>query len=298
MKVGICYTKDSPSALKIFEAFHDSVLAVGDTPICMFNASHLRKCDVFFQVCDYNKHEGLPNFRHALKKFAAKYSIPRLIVDTGFMKNGRKTNSLDGYFAVGLRGIKNDAQYFNEDSPPDRFEQLELEVPVLNIDTTKNYILIYGQQEIGVSTQDMNILKWWEDIIVDIKQRWPHKDIIFRKHLNQKKMPRGNYMEVDSVEEYIEDCLFSVACTTNACVESFLAGIPCYTDNERSIGYHVRLEQIPNPRDVSIFYNPFFKRIESYNNLKQWFYNLSYAQWTIDEIRQGLCWTHFRKHLC
>ena len=30
----------------------------------------------------------------------------------------------------------------------------------------------------------------------------------------------------------------------------------------------------------------------------QWLYDMAYVEWSLDEMRKGLPWQHFRKHIC
>ena len=288
LKVGICYTKDSPNAIAACDAFAEGVVVAGDSYVKIFSERTVRllpACDVSLQVCDYNKHCGV-DFRYHVNKIQKVQNKRRIVIDTGFFRNKRSSESdLDRYMQVGLDGIKRNASCYNENSSQDRWQALDISMKDWREEG--GHILILGQHEIGISTQHIDVVRWWEDIIRGASAI-TKKKILFRPHPNQTKFPAGNNYEITentSIEEDLENCWCAVARTTNGAVDAIINGIPVFTPDEACMAYDVashEILQIDRPLTP---------------DRTQWAANLAYAQWSIEEMRQGLPWKHLRRFL-
>ena len=290
MQVGICYTKDSPNAIAACDAFSEGVRAVGDYTVKILNAKGLhavKNCDVTVQVCDYNKHCG-KDFRYYLNKYTKATGTRRIVLDTGFVKNKRSDeNDLDRYMQVGYDGIKRNAKFYAKGSSLDRWVALESELKPWREDTYKGqHILIIGQHEIGISTQHLDIIGWWEDTISFIK-RATDRPIKFRPHPNQTKFPRGDYQltQETTIEEDLQNCWCAVARTTNGAVDAIINGIPVITPDHACMAYDVS----------SHFITEILDPVKP--DRTKWLAELGYSQWTIREMQNGLPWKHLRRFL-
>ena len=148
------------------------------------------------------------------------------------------------------------------------------------------HILILGQHEIGISTQHMDIIGWWEDTISYIS-RVTDRKIKFRPHPNQTKFPKGNYQltEGTTIEEDLENCWCAVARTTNGAVDAIINGVPVITPDPACMAFGVSshfLTEILEPCTP---------------DRSQWLYDLAYSQWNIEEMKSGLAWSHIRKFI-
>jgi hypothetical protein len=285
--VGVCYTKNSPNAVAACDAFCEGVEAAGDYYVKIFNEKGLRnlsECDASVQVCDYNKHCGI-DFRYHLNRISKLTKTRRIIIDTGFVKNKRcDDNDLDRYMQIGYDGIKRHAKCYAEDSSLDRWAALEFsEKPWRH---NGEHILIIGQHEIGISTQHLDIIQWWEEIIQEIKSV-TNSPIKFRPHPNQKKFPKGMYQVTHdtTIEEDLEKCWCAVARTTNGAVDAIINGIPVITPDEGCMAYDVASHDI---KDILYPTTP---------DRTNWLAQLGYSQWTIREMQEGLPWKHLRRFI-
>jgi hypothetical protein len=287
MQVGICYTKDSANGIAACDAFYKGVQAVGDSAIQILNPKGLhaiKNCDVTVQVCDYNKHSG-KDFRYYLNQYTKASNTRRIIIDTGFVRNKRSDdNDLDRYMQVGYDGIKRKANCYAKGSSQDRWTALEF--PLKEWRKDGEHILILGQHEIGISTQHMDIIGWWEDTISYIS-RVTDRKIKFRPHPNQTKFPKGNYQltEGTTIEEDLENCWCAVARTTNGSVDAIINGIPVITPDTACMAFGVSshfLTEILEPRTP---------------DRTRWLSELGYSQWTIREMQEGLPWRHLRRFI-
>ena len=290
MNIGICYTKNSANAIAACNAFTKGVEACGDSTVSLFNNKSLGSlagCDAVLQVCDYNKHCG-KDFRYYIKERCKALGKKRIILDTGFVKNKRYNESdLDRYMQVGIDNIKRLGASYAKGSSQDRWTALEIqEKPWRQSEYNGQHILILGQHEIGISTQHMDIIGWWEDAISYIS-RVTDRQIKFRPHPNQTKFPKGNYQltEGTTIEEDLENCWCAVARTTNGAVDAIINGVPVITPDPACMAFGVSshfLTEILEPCTP---------------DRSQWLYDLAYSQWNIEEMKSGLAWSHIRKFI-
>ena len=287
MIVGICYTKDSPNAIAACDAFAEGVEAAGDSHIKVLSertVGSLSRCDVSVQVCDYNKHCGI-DFRYHINRVQKAQGKRRIIIDTGFVKNKRSDEAdLNRYMQIGYDGIKRNAKCYNQNSSQDRWKALE--IPIKDWRQDGEHILILGQHEIGISTQHIDVVRWWEDIIFRLGSI-TKKTIKFRPHPNQTKFPKGNYElpTGKTMEEDLSNCWCAVARTTNGAVDAIINGVPVFTPDEACMAYDIASH---DPLEIE---NP------ATPDRTQWAKNLAYAQWSIEEMKQGLPWKYLRRFL-
>jgi hypothetical protein len=287
MLVGVCYTKNSPNAIAACDAFYEGVQAVGGYSVKIFSVKGLhtvKNCDAIVQVCDHNKHCG-KDFRYFIGNVCEKFRKPRIILDTGFIKNKRyDENDLDRYMQVGLNGIKRSGASYVKGSSQDRFAALELELKDWR--DSGSHILILGQHEIGISTQHIDVVSWWENIIIELK-KITDMPIKFRPHPNQTKFPKGKYeILVDtSIEEDLENCWCAISRTTNGCVDAIINGVPVITPDKNCVAYDISshsIDEVMSPKMI---------------DRKQWLYDLAYSQWTINEMQEGKAWNFIRTNI-
>ena len=283
----MCYTKNSANAIAACHAFTKGVEAFGDSTVSVFNnksLSVLGSCDAVLQVCDYNKHCG-KDFRYYIKERCKALGKKRIILDTGFIKNKRYNESdLDRYMQIGIGNIKRLGASYVKGSSQDRWTALEIqEKPWRQSEYNNQHILILGQHEIGISSQHIDIVSWWEQTISYISHV-TDRNIKFRPHPNQTKFPKGNYelTHGTTIEEDLENCWCAVARTTNGSVDAIINGVPVITPDPACMAFKVSshyLTEILEPRTP---------------DRTQWLYDLAYSQWNIEEMKSGLAWEYIR----
>lgn len=291
MKVAICYTKRSPAGIRNCDAFAEGVLESGDSICTVNNIDEIEivsDCDVALQCCVYNKHSQSTEqqFRRAVEKSARRL----IVIDGGCVRSLFDTKESRGYLTVGVDGIKRAAQFYNANSPPDRWNQLG--VPLAPWRTNGRHILLLGQTQLGYGTQHMatTINKWFQKVIRKLRGM-TDRPIVFRPHPDEKAVPsvdvpgflvqkRGRRLQED-----LDGAWCCVAKTTNAAVEVIVHGIPVVTDDPLCMGYPVA------SHDFAEIENP------STPERAQWAYDLMYTQWNVAELRKGLPWRHLRPHL-
>jgi hypothetical protein len=249
IKVGIAYTKPSAYANKLCDMFSASLSSFGDKPVHIYRSGQIglvHKCSVIFQISEYNPAHGgkLPGhmvLRKELVKFGQKNKVPRLILDTGFLKNNRLARlDWNRYFAIGINGVKRDAKYVINGKSNVRWKKLNLKIkPWI---TKGDNILILGQTRFGLSTYSFDVFKWYEKTVKQIRQ-FTDKPIYYRGHPNEPGRPRLDKVKfitdvkTRSIEKDLKDAHCAIVSTTNGGIESVLNGIPVFTDNPTSMVY-------------------------------------------------------------
>jgi len=297
-RIALCKTKPTDRGELLIQSFMRGIEKNNDSYLIVdgYNQRHiemLKRCDVLFQICDYNSKVGGGNKENNFRKWCRDntkltHSNRRLILDVGFFKNHSDTPDIkleDAMWSIGYDGIKAEANFYNENSPPDRWNSFGIELKSWRIDG--DYILVLGQNETGISTQHINYEQWMNETIVTLKTL-TDRPIKLMAHRHQTKFPQDKSVEVIKGRSIYENCDKAwavVARTTNGAAGAIISGIPVFTEDRNCIAYPVSnhcLEDINNPKT--------FDRAA-------WCNDIGYSQWSIREIKRGECWSHLRKHL-
>jgi len=320
MKVAICYTKRRTE--EIMESFTKGVIKSGDEIELIKSKEDLPKlesCDISFQIAEVTRYESLcfhsdPNgmaeegyMRVVIKNKQIELNKPRVMLDCGILKDNRNKDINERYFSIGVDGIKRGAEFYNKNSPKDRF--LKRKVRIKEWRTSGDHILVIGQTHYGaglshVGTESDPMSNLWTDptdyyqSLVKRIREYTDRPIVFRTHpigdkeiRNRIRPPEGvdNITITDATKVTIDEDLKNVWCavtrTSNGAVDAVFNGIPTITEDPICLAYDVCEHSI--------------KKIETPAKPKrnQWLYDMSYAEWSLEEMRQGLPWQHLRKHI-
>ena len=105
----------------------------------------------------------------------------------------------------------------------------------------------------------------------------------YSEYIEVKPGPRGSLF-FDITKEF-KNSWCTVDKTSGATIQSLLNSIPVITNDDLCSSYEVAehdIKNIMNPRMP---------------DRKQWLYNLCYSQWNLEEIAEGLPWSHLRQYL-
>ncbi len=276
MKVGICLTKKNVNGTATSNAFWHGVTFSGDTAIVIDerNTSQLYNCDCAFVVTDASVYKG-QDLSWAVREICTGRGIHRIIADTGFFSQCNKrgdVNDCDRYLAISLDGIKNEGKYFADNSPADRWNQLGITIKKWQLNPNRP-VLVFGQNEQGLSVQNFDFLTWLSSLIKQLNQF--NIPILFRKHPEQKTLPEGIYkISTGTLQEDLIDINATWGYSTNAQIDAIIEGIPSKAISDKSM--------------LSLL---------NMKNREQWLYNLAYCQWNLSEISNGIPWRRFREYV-
>ena len=226
------------------------------------------------------------SFRSEIAHYAKKYGKKLLIIDTAFISDNMK------FVSLGFSGIKNQGIYYNKNSPADRFEKLNAPLfPVSDNLNTANKILVFGQNKRGVSCQGIDTHKWHIETIKQL-HNLTNKAIIFRRHPREKyTQPKKDFpsyvkFSTDTLDNDLKNTYAAISYSSNALCHSLRLGIHTFSLGENAITYDITNNDI-NKITTPIIYPE--------KEIRQFFYNLAYAEWSLDELKNGVAWQNFRQ---
>lgn len=273
---------DYNGAATVFSAMEEGIVASGHeveyldplaqpiTPRLMQSADvhvcysyQYRRSNQIVESCEFNK----PNRR--------LFPRPVIVIDSAWLYRSE-------YRAVGLGGINGDAEFKNAGSPPDRFENLGIEIKPWK--TGGSYILIASN-----SKHDINLpcdrIVWAEKVVKTIQKHCPDTRIVYRPFPGDKRNPgvQGTELSINrSLEEDLAGAAALVTHTSNVVVDALLAGVPIFTTG-KSVADCLAFRDLRQIGEIVMG-----GRASESGERERFFYNLAYAQWTLDEMRQGI----------
>jgi|19_taG_2_1085344.scaffolds.fasta_scaffold17007_2 hypothetical protein len=235
-------------------------------------------CDVLvtYGIDKLSRHRG-----RLIREIWKEHTGRKLIVELGFVK--RRT-----YYSVGWDGMNGNADFMNDNSPSDRWDELEVEFN--NLSGGDNIVVI-GQIVDDAKVQHINFNKWCSEMIESVKF---YGNVVYRPSpydttgmfANTFVGDGCNFVSSDvpiscnkSFKEELMDTKVCVIFNSTCGIESIIEGIPVFAFSEDSMVYGLA------NHNINMIDDPYFPTMEV---RKQWAYNLAYAQWTKDEISMGL----------
>lgn len=177
------------------------------------------------------------------------------------------------YTSLGWNGLNNYAEFPEyEDDGGQRFAEHGGVLKPWKKDG--DYALILGQVYGDSSLRGENVKGWYENIAKEIKQFY-NIPVYFRPHPLDKGMHQSiqNAPNLDgSLEESLSKALFTVAWNSNSCLDSIMAGIPCYAGDKGTMAWDLCMKSIDN------LYYPEREAV---------CHRIAFTQWSPDEIESG-----------
>lgn len=199
-------------------------------------------------------------------------------VDLGYWHRKKHTR-FDGYHKVSVNSRHPTAYFQNVEHPTDRARRLALRVEPWR--TSGREVVVAGMSAKASAAEGMAAEQWERKTIARLRRLTP-RPIIYR--------PKPSWHEARPIEGAIFDRktplpeVFRTAHAivthhSNVGVDALLAGVPVISlDGAASVLGSGRLEDIEEPPRP--------------DGRDQWVADLAYCQWTLDEMRSGLCWQH------
>lgn len=178
------------------------------------------------------------------------------------------------YTSIGWNGLNN---YANFPKFSDNGERFRNHGGILK--PWKNHgkhILIMGQVIGDASLKGHNLNSWYEQMARQAKALY-NLPVYFRPH--PEAMRRGGYFAVENVpniegslDQVIEDSLFTIAYNSNSCLDSVLRGVPCYAGDKGTMAFDLCMKNIDQLR---------------YPSREHVVHEIACKQWTLEEIASG-----------
>lgn len=279
----------------LIKCFYEGVKTNNDCLSELSFDTKWKKSDIGFMLGFYGT--NVPTQSQSLRKeiFENQTRVGKYcsFVDSDVLNSA--SNNKWTHYRIPFKSVfPNQAVFYNENSPSDRWELLSKRKEIKLKPWRKNgeHILIMAQRGIGGWTmKGLDRENWINQTIKEIRK---HSDrpILIRQH------PGDPLTKLDTITDsnnktYFSDATqrdllkdldnawASVTFSSSASVASIISGIPLFVLDDNAITYNV------SNYDLSEIENPVFKKRE------QWLYDLSYAHWNLDELKDGLYWKHF-----
>lgn len=219
---------------------------------------------------------GMYNFSDQIIAHCRHNKKPVFVLDHGWMNRGE-------YYHAGLNGLNGQADFKNENSSPDRFESLGIELKPWREEG--KHILLCGQLS-GDITLPCDRKEWAKQVIKRV-EGLTDLPIVYRPHPGDKnrKPIEGCTFSKSDLETDLSEAACMITHTSNTVINALVEGVPVFTTG-KSIAYPI----IPDFEDFALF----LKKSGIYygsiiqQSREQFFNNLAYAQWNQDEIEQGI----------
>lgn len=200
-----------------------------------------------------------------------------LMVESAFINRGI-------YYQVGWGGAAGHADFNTKpDMPLDRWYALKAPARLPFVKSSSQPIIVCGQLPRDVQVQDVDHKKWCRNVVNHYVSRG--QKVWFRPH-----------PKIDSVGEYgvpfeyvdnrpLPDALNVARCfvtwNSTSGVDAAVAGVPVVAMDRGSISWDIASHDLD---DVDF--------LPHHDTFAQWCAKIGYAQWTLDEMREGLTWKH------
>lgn len=200
-----------------------------------------------------------------------EHGLQTVILETGYINRG---DGDEHHYAAGLNGLNGRADFRNEGMPPDR--------RLVDLKTWRQgeNIILCGQVPWDASCDFSNHEQWLEKA-VRAMQLHTDRPIVFRPHPKCQIPPfEGCDYSTKPLAHDLKNAWACVTFNSNSAVEAAIQGIPVFAFDEGSMVWPIC--------------NKSFAKIESPEMLdrEQWLNDLSYTQWTMQEMKEGKTWSH------
>lgn len=281
MKIGVFFPSNNSEHQNVLASFSNGLLAHGIEvePMILedFDGSQIYDAAVVYGVgkaaVPYSK------YREFVRIAYHRHGLHTMVLEKGYIKR-------DEYYAAGWDGLNGHADFMNCDMPPDRFA--ELQVTLSPYRTPKNgNILLIGQVPWDASVQCLKHGEWLARSAAKIREH-TDRPIHFRPHPlsgNAISEVVGTEKSEGPLLDAIDNAYAVVTHNSNVGVDAVIAGRPVWVGDAGSMAYGVA------NYDLSQIESPMFPERHP------WASGIAYAQWTLEEMGNGMAWSHLRHGL-
>lgn len=212
-----------------------------------------------------------------------------IIVDSGYIRRDR-------YYSVAVGGLNAQGRFYNENSPPDRFNALGIELKPLQ-HRPEGKIILAGQVPWDCNVQDVDYMGWVLEAFTQLCDMFGRDRIVFRPHPKVKNeirypVPEQFFTQNEWLEQDLEQAGLLVCYNSNSAVDAALSGVAVAVLGPGSVAAPMAFNSLSEICETGA---P--EQSVSFNR-EQTLHNIAYAQWTPEEMAEGKTWAHLGPHLC
>lgn len=277
----------------ILRAFAVGISKYDSVEIIEGNKYSVCDCAVFFGSW---KDRDQPH--HNLKRDIVRKAPQFVVLETPLLGRGRVEEYMkDDWYRIGLNGFLNNTGNFNnKNRPADRWNKISTELNLQfdgwrSNNSKDDPYLVALQLPGDASLQGANITEWCYRAIKSIRS-YGNKPIILRTPQLKRQFDSHYWDQIFKIPEVtlqegtrenlftsLRNSYCSVAYSSGLGIDSILAGTPTIAGSPASFAW-------PLTSSLSVLNRP---------SVHQWLNDLSYCQWSSEEIYEGFPWVHLRK---
>lgn len=296
MKVTI-YGKSAnhPRFEEVLMKFATGVIESGDDAFLSYDDKYY-DCDV---AVIFGSWKDRDDTHHKVKNEIVSKAKNFIVLETPLIGRQKVENYMsDNWFRIGLNGFLNDTGNFNnKNKNGERWDivrkNLGLEIKAYN-DSHDGPIVVAMQLPGDASLRGQSIEKWALHTVQAIRTQTDRLIIIRTPQIDRhyddatmrliEKQPNVKFQKgtFENLKETFDEAMCTVTYSSGFAIDSLLNGCPTIAMSPSNFAYGLVPNKVDNIEHVA---RP---------NRDQWLYNLSYAQWHVDEIERGLPWKHLR----
>lgn len=259
MKVNV-YLSGNPVHDRVLTSFYQGIPASCKSQLRPVDEPTSCDIAVVFGI----RKEGVPISypRGRVIRWQEEEGKPYIVLETGYVNRG---DGPDHHYAAGFNGLNGRADFRNKGMPADRWEKLGVTLKPWRKDG--DYSIVCGQVPWDAAVQHHNHVQWVHDTCAAYSREGP---VRFRPHPKAPHVYGTVKAEVSTrpLLNDIMDALRVVTFNSNSAVEALIEGRYATAQDKGSM-------------------------IWGFNgDLEQWASDLAYTQWTLQEMAEGLAWSH------
>jgi hypothetical protein len=258
----------------------------------------------FYEECDLAVIFGSWKDRdtpwHNTKRSIVENAPNFIVLETPIIGRGPVSDIMqDDWYRIGLNGFLNDTgKFINHDMPNDRWQKIQKELSVElkplrkpNIDAP---IVVVLQLPGDASLRGANITKWAYEtceqirtftetpIIVRTPQLQRQFDPQYLEKIFKLKNVQAQQGTKENLQYTLDEASIVVTYSSGMGVESAMNGTHTITWSKSSFAWDVSGHALHR------------RIMPSLMDKSQWIHNLSYHQWSDEEIEEGTAWSHLK----
>ena len=264
------YLSGDPVHDRVLKAFYEGIS--GDKVLVEGWDYKPSKVAVIFGVRKSRVPKSWP--RGEVFRLQREKNLDVIVLETGYINRG---DTEANHYAAGFNGLNGRADFRNEDSPDDRVRLLGVELKPWR---KGEYVVLCGQVPWDASVENSDHPTWLVAAAERI-QSYSQRPIKFRPHpLARLPAIPGTELSLVPLAEDLKNAHCVVTYNSNSAVEALIDGVPVFAHDQGSMCW-----QIANKSLISV-------DVPNKPDRTQWLNDLSFCQWTLKEMRDGLTWNH------
>lgn len=267
-----CYLSGNETHDRVIRAFYDGCPAQKK----LLTLKEYEPSDIAVIFGVYKSKVPASWLRGAVFQRQRAKNLDVIVLETGYVNRGDGEHH---HYAAGFNGLNGRADFRNQNMPDDRVRKLGVELKPWR---EGGSVVVCGQVPWDASVEGTDHYQWCQATVEKLRD-YTDRKIKFRPHplaATAMKPLWGCETSLVPLAEDLKSAHCVVTFNSNSAVEALIAGVPAFAADRGSMAWDVANKSllqvdVPNKPDRT-----------------QWLNDLTYAQWTPEEMRSGEAWAH------